>query len=180
MKVVTPDWIIDSLHSEQHLDESAYHPRLLLYEARPPTPPQPVTPEPAPSELTPAPSRTPQLIRSSSTSSRPGQLPSGPTYNYHPHSPKTNNRTKEALARMVSSRMGQMSPGPVSPDHLAMRPMMPGAVQGGRSPRAMLKNITNSETVLMRGGRSPRPRAPRGTRSPRGRAQGRGAKVRPG
>ena len=202
VKVVTPDWVTECLNTGQLLDESRFHPRLLLYEVRQRTP----SPIPMDSEETPVQpkARTAQLVRASASGTplqpQAQQPTSGPVYNYHPHSPKTNSRTKEALARMVSNRIGQTSPGPGSgggggsashsPERpqpppppppgpagqALMRPMMPGAPMGMRSPRGMLRNITNEGHVPR--ARSPRgsPRGPRGPRGPRS-PRGRGAKV---
>ena len=209
VKVVTPDWVMECLDAGQLLDETRYHPRLLQFTVQTPAPVEEPTPmDTTPTDTTPQP-RTAHLVRSSSAAPTGSKTPQ---YNYHPHSPKTNSRTKEALARMVTHRIGQTSPGPgSSPERLAhspgsaggsgsmqpslppppppqsslpppnmpvpgghmMRPMMPGAVGAGmRSPRGMLRNITNGGEPRMP--RSPRVSRPRGPRSPRGSRGGRG------
>ncbi len=202
--MVTPDWVSECLNTGQLLDETRFHPRLLLYEVRANTPsPVAMDAEESAASATPQSSRTAQLVRASASGTplQPdARTPTtGAVYNYHPHSPKTNSRTKEALARMVSSRLGQTSPGPGGsaashspeerpqgppppapmapqiPGAPMLRPMMPGAHVGMRSPRGMLRNMANDGHQPRM--RSPRggPRGPRGPRSPRG-SRGRGSR----
>ncbi|XP_076116786.1 PAX-interacting protein 1-like [Mytilus galloprovincialis] len=54
VNIVTPDWVTDSIKKEAKVDESIYHPRLIVYpEPEPPTPPTP--PATPPQEKIPTP-----------------------------------------------------------------------------------------------------------------------------
>ncbi|XP_071121795.1 PAX-interacting protein 1-like [Mytilus edulis] len=54
VNIVTPDWVTDSIKKETKVDESIYHPRLIVYpEPEPPTPPTP--PATPPQEKIPTP-----------------------------------------------------------------------------------------------------------------------------
>ena len=51
LKIVTPDWVTDSINKGDKHDETLYHPRLIVY-PKPPSPPKPETPpKPEPMEV---------------------------------------------------------------------------------------------------------------------------------
>ncbi|XP_046580805.1 PAX-interacting protein 1-like [Haliotis rubra] len=114
IKIVCPDWITDSIQEKKKVDESIYHPRLIEY-PKPESPPKPKTPETE--ILTPT--------RNLAISPGPGQqlaqqIAAGlrlkssseemPRNGSRPGTPSSSS-AKEALARMVNSRLQQSRVG---------------------------------------------------------------------
>lgn len=152
--IATPDWVYDCVVHKEHLEPTVYHPRLLTDGT------EPVEEQPMDAESEPG---SPDALDDSKES------PKGA-------------KTKEALARMVSSRImaswkptevetvAPAPPPPPPPPTVSMSAAMQGMFPtSGRGSRGMLRNITNSGLPLRgRGSRGPRsPRSPR-TRGARG------------
>ena len=174
VKIVTPDWIADSIRDKVRLDEERYHPKLLMIEPTPdPSPePAPVT-EPIqhvkePPNLSIVLPTLPMDMGSSDplVSGSTSPMSSSPPP-YPPHTPppitqpmapsmiptELPRTPKEKLARMVSNRIQasgrRVENGiEVPPPSGIMRPMMPGApnTSPGSRPGSprMLRNITNN------------------------------------
>ena len=127
LKIVTSDWVTDSIKKEEKLDETIYHPELVEYpKPQPPTPPPPEVPPPEPMEVEPPPVPAPVAspVKTPPKSTRPSWplVTGGPPLNqnqvnythrsaYDPRGQTsggvgpTSPNAKQALARMVNSRI---------------------------------------------------------------------------
>ncbi|XP_041365559.1 PAX-interacting protein 1-like [Gigantopelta aegis] len=163
IKIVCPDWVMESVSKNTLQDELVYHPHLVMY--KPDTPPAPPTPEPEPEPDIPQ-----QLQRSLAISPGPGQQMAqqivtglrrksssedSPRNGSRPGTPSSS--AKEALARMVSSRLQASGKVVDSPDPRLTPPAMvfPHGSPRTATPHAhpqellqpvnrTLKNITNN------------------------------------
>ncbi|KAL3842634.1 hypothetical protein ACJMK2_020625, partial [Sinanodonta woodiana] len=167
IKIVTPDWILDSIEKREKQDETIYHPRLVFI----PKPPSPPKPEPESMEVSsPATVEMQHLQLPSSTTERRPSTDSNKSGGSRPDTPSA----KEALARMVTNRIyvqkgpNSHSPkSPVTPQFPGIPPNLqqmspvpqgigpgfppqelPKPIQGQQpstSGRSTLRNITNTE-----------------------------------
>ncbi|KAK3581462.1 hypothetical protein CHS0354_031786 [Potamilus streckersoni] len=165
IKIVTPDWVSDSIEKREKQDETIYHPRLVFI----PKPPSPLKPEPEPMEVSsPATVEMQHLQLPSSMTERRPSTESNESGGSRPDTPSA----KEALARLVTNRihvqkgpnshspkspvtpqfpgippnLQQMSPAPqgIGPGFPAHE--LPKPIQGPSTPgRSTLRNITNTE-----------------------------------
>ncbi|XP_035826554.1 PAX-interacting protein 1 [Aplysia californica] len=174
VKIVTPDWVVDSITKGEREDETLFHPRLIEYPK-----PEP-EPEPEPEPVVPA---APPVVTAAETLPLPepmdvnlgnqtmGFLPSPVSKQQigddrlelaRPDTPNA----KEALARKITSRIhGKNSSEPTTPERPVPSHSMgsPGAASGVRIPspvstmalqlrmdgnniRNTLRNITNRAT----------------------------------
>ncbi|KAI0226634.1 PAX-interacting protein 1 [Lamellibrachia satsuma] len=165
VKIVTPDWILKCAAEKTKIDETRYHPRLLVFEEEKKpepvkSPPRPVSPMDTlvhPQQLLTFAGQLSAQSLSSMTQAPIAMTTSMPLPMSHIDASKSEmSRTKEALARMVNQRLdsnreggGQIPPLPLRPPTSA-----PVGVPRQASPRNTLRNITNN-------GDSRSPRSPR-------------------
>ncbi|WAR02724.1 PAXI1-like protein [Mya arenaria] len=132
IKMVTPDWVSESVGKGGKQDEAIYHPKLVVY-PKPPSPPKPeLPPKQEQMEIQTAQVSTPEEMtrlpvpqgsverRSPSEMYQPGSRPGTPG----------SASTKEALAKLVSNRMHEIPmPRHQMPPHsspMGQFPMPPG------------------------------------------------------
>lgn len=142
VKIVTPDWVADSVGKGERLDESTYHPRLIVY-PKPPSPPRPFSPlKQEPAELSQDGMKL--LHVPSSSTDRRSPMEFGGYASSRPGTPGSAS-TKEALAKLVNNRKqdlplprqqtmnvaGASGQYPVSPSH---HPGMQVSMHPSRSP----------------------------------------------
>ncbi|XP_052802586.1 PAX-interacting protein 1-like [Mya arenaria] len=138
IKMVTPDWVSESVGKGGKQDEAIYHPKLVVY-PKPPSPPKPeLPPKQEQMEIQTAQVSTPEEMtrlpvpqgsverRSPSEMYQPGSRPGTPG----------SASTKEALAKLVSNRMHEIPmPRHQMPPHsspMGQFPMPPGPHMGMR------------------------------------------------
>ncbi len=152
MTIVNPDWVIECVNQKACIDPQRYHPKYVML--KPPTPPRELTPE-LPVDLLLPPHTPPHM----GMAPRPMDLPLSNMGYGQPmmESPKTpskseTSRTKEVLARMVSSRLQASGRIYDEPAPMGLSPCgSPRMGRGGSRPNSprTLQNITNQ------GARSP-------------------------
>ena len=139
IKIVTPDWVIDSIKKGEKVDEKIYHPSLIEYPK--PEPVAPPSPAPEIVEESVHPSGANQIVNINQTVTGvasnitnvviPTEERSG-SEQLRPHTPTA----KEALARKITSKMYVKSPSePSTPERTT--PTQPvGSPSGVKSPGA--------------------------------------------
>ncbi|KAK2181918.1 hypothetical protein NP493_376g01031 [Ridgeia piscesae] len=166
VKVVTPDWILKCAAEKTKIEETRYHPRLLVFEEEKKpepvkSPPRPISPMDTlvhPQELLTFAGQISAQSLSSMTQAPIVMTMSMPQPMSHIDASKPEmSRTKEALARMVNQRLEVNNrEGGVQLPSTPLRPPVATVMGVPRqsSPRNMLRNITNN-------GESRSPRSPR-------------------
>lgn len=127
LKVVTPDWVTDSIERNTVQDEKVYHPRLIVY-PKPESPPKPETPPKHEAMEVPTSPSNQELRLQSTEERRPSDESAKGS---RPTTPSA--AAKEALARMVNHRMQDFPPQ-------RPPPVAPGIQQ-------KLRNITNNMDI---------------------------------